>query len=50
MKMSLKESYEKAKIEVISFTASDILTTSGGESMGTGSGNKTDDGWTPIGW
>ena len=48
--MNLKEDYVKAKIEVISFTATDILTTSGGESMDTGSGNKTDDGWTPIGW
>lgn len=51
--MSLKDNYEKPKIELITFTTSDIITTSGGdgdESMGTGSGNKTDNGWTPIGW
>ena len=48
--MRLKENYDSAKIEVISFTATDILTTSGGENIETGSDNKTDDGWTPIGW
>ena len=51
--MSLKDNYEKPKIEFIAFTDSDIITTSSGngsESMGTGSGNKTEDGWTPLGW
>ena len=51
--MSLKDNYEKPKIELIRFTATDLITTSGGndsESIGTGSGNKAEDGWTPIGW
>ena len=50
--MSLKDNYEKTKIEIIAFTSSDIITASSDidESMSTGSGNKTEDGWTPLGW
>ena len=48
--INLKNSYEQAKIEVISFTACDIVTASGDGSVDTGSDNKTENGWTPIGW
>ena len=50
--MRLKDAYEQATIDIITFRMPDIVTSSGDidESMGTGSGNGTDAGWTPIGW
>ena len=48
-RMKLKINYEKAEIEVVRIGYSDVITTSG-DSMGTGSGNSTEDGWTPVDW
>ena len=49
--MRLKNTYDQAIIEVISFTVTDIVTaSSGNENIDTGSGNASGDGWTPIGW
>ena len=48
--MKQKDSYEKAKIDVTAFSDTDIVTASDGGSMGTGSDNMTDGGWTPIEW
>ena len=47
--MKHKLDYEQAKISVICFEDTDVITTSGG-SINTGSGNMTEDGWTPIEW
>ena len=48
--MKHKDRYEHAEITLITFGFTDIITSSDGESMSTGSGNKTDDGWTPVEW
>ena len=46
--MKRKIDYDQAKIEVTRFEDEDLITTSG--SINTGSGNMTEDGWTPIEW
>ena len=46
--MKRKFDYEKAKIDVISFEETDVITTSG--SIETGSDNMTNEGWTPVEW
>ena len=46
----LKNLYETAKIDVILLSESDVITTSGDESIGTGGSNMSGDGWTPVEW
>ena len=48
-RMKHKFDYEKAKIDVISFEETDVITTSDG-SIETGSDNMTNEGWTPVEW
>ena len=48
--MKQKDAYEQAKINITAFSHNDIITASDSGSMGTGSDNMTDSGWTPIEW
>ena len=47
--MKPKIDYEKTEIRVIDISHFDVITTSEG-SIGTSSGNSTENGWTPIEW
>ena len=48
--MEIKVQYEKAKTDVISIEATDVITTSEGGSLSTGSDNIDKEGWTPVEW
>ena len=47
--MEQKNEYKNVQIDVIALSSADVLTTSEG-TTGTGSGNITNDGWTPLEW
>ncbi len=44
--MRLKDTYEEAKIEILSFECPDIITSSGDFDTGGDNGGA----WTPMGW
>lgn len=48
--MENKSKYENSKIEVVDFEPADVVSTSDGESIGTGSDNIDKEGWTPVEW
>ena len=48
--MKEKKTYTEATVDVILLASSDVITTSEGGSLSTGSDNIDKEGWTPVEW